>query len=161
MRVGSTMLRLAASAGLVSGCMHAQPTAPGGVTAVRAIIRASEGQSGIDVAAYAAFANPGETDAIVAAECSCAERVELHVVSGEPGQRQMTTDWPLALPGGARAEVAPGSPQHFMLMGITAPIAAGDVHTIRFRLRSGRVVAVQFTGVANSAEGWRAAEPGG
>lgn len=157
----STLLWLIIAAMMATGCAHSSPPSVSRIAIERSIIRASEGQSGIDVAAYAAFYNAGESDAIVAAECTCAAKVELHVVRRDKGAPSMTTDWPLELPAAARAEVAPGSPRHFMLIGVIAPIAPGDVHRLRFRLRSGREVAADFVGVSNSAEGWHLAGSAG
>jgi copper(I)-binding protein len=153
------LVLLTLGAMLGAGCAHSSAPPVETVRIERPIIRASEGQSGIDVAAYAAFVNPDADDAVIAAECSCAAAVELHVVRRENGSPRMTTDWPLELPAAARAEVAPGSPRHFMLIGIAAPIVVGDVYRMRFQLRSGREISADFVGVGDSAEAWRLAGP--
>ncbi len=152
------MLALAAAMLCAAGCAHAPASQASTIGVERAIIRASEGQSGIDVAGYALFRNRGADDAVIAAECTCAAAVELHVIRTEGAQRRMTTDWPLALPAGAQVEIAPGSAHHFMLIGIPAAIASGDVHKLHFQLRSGRTITADFTGVSDSAQGWRDAD---
>lgn len=155
-------MRLRASLGLaallgLSGCTTAQPPAIASVDVSKAIVR-DAAETGQAVAGYAAFTNLGPTTAIVAAECSCAEQIELHVVRRDGGQVSMDTDWPLALPEGERVEIKPGSPRHLMLVGTTVPIAVDEEVIVRFRLQDGSWIEAPFVAVADSAAGWSAQE---
>lgn len=124
----------------------------------RAIIRSSA-ESGSDVAAYAAFAGADSDNRLLAINCSCAERVELHRIVRSEGNVTMTNDWPLVISAAGMTEVRPGSPLHFMLMGTTRPLVAGEQVTMALRFAEGGVRLVRFTVVDDSQAGWAAAAP--
>jgi copper(I)-binding protein len=125
----------------------------GEVTIERPIVLAAG--VGDEVAAYAIFANSGPETSIVAAECACAEALELHLINREGPRPTMTNDWPLALPASARIEIAPpGSPRHLMLIGLRQAIAPGETVALRFRLRDGEWIEADFVSVTDSAAAW-------
>lgn len=144
----------------LAGCAHAgaEPGAAVPIAIERPIVVASDTVGG-EVAAYAVFANSGPTAALVAAECSCANEVQLHVVGVEHG---MAEAWPLPLASGARTAVEPpGRVRHFMLMGLKAPIGVGETVRLRFKLEDGRWIEADFAGVTSSSEAWQAFEAEG
>lgn len=117
----------------------------------RPIVLASD-ETGVEVAAYAIFANSGPATGIVGGECTCAEALEFHVVGVEHG---MAEAWPLPLPENSRTAVEPpGIPRHFMLIRLKQPIAAGEKVKLRFKLENGEWIESEFVGVTNSREAW-------
>jgi copper(I)-binding protein len=127
--------------------------------AIERAIVVEETTAGSETAAYAVFVNTGPATSIVEAECTCADALELHLVKRDGSNPGMTNSWPLALAANSRTEIAPpGVPRHMMLMGIKAPIKAGEKVTLRFKLEDGRWIDESFVAVPNSTEAWRAFE---
>lgn len=120
----------------------------------RAIVRDAP-DAGSDTAGYVAIVNGGTApDRLLSARCACAERVELHRVTRAEGKVSMDDVWPLDIAPAARTEVKPGTPLHLMLMGLTAPLAAGGSVPIILQFERAGAVRVDFHIVADSAKGW-------
>lgn len=120
----------------------------------RAIVRAADAGDA-DVAGYVAIDNGGvEADRLISARCSCAGSVELHRVVRQGEKVSMETDWPLAIPPGARAEIKPGTALHLMLMKTTRPLKAGGSVPVILQFERAGAVLVDFHIVADSAKGW-------
>lgn len=83
----------------------------------------AEGPTG----AFLAISNPGPTeDALVGARSPAAAAVEIHETSmSADGMMGMTPVERIGIPAGATVELAPGG-LHLMLIGLAAPLAAGD-----------------------------------
>jgi iron complex outermembrane receptor protein len=113
------LLALAASAAfahdytrgpLVIGHPWSRPTAPGVPTGV----------------AYLSITNNGPTEEVLlGARSPAAERVELHQTIVSEGMARMRPLPQIAIAPGATVRIAPGG-IHFMLFGLTAPLAPGD-----------------------------------
>ena len=125
------------------------------VAVINPIVRAAP--AGADAAAYLVIRNAGGSeDRLVGIACDCAERVEIHAMTGSGGERGMEVEPALTLPPGQLVEVRPGGARHLMLIGLRAPLVAGGTVPMTFRFAHGdetRDVAV----VADSAAGWSAA----
>lgn len=120
----------------------------------RAIVRDSAAIGG-ETAAYAVFVNSGAATAIVAAECTCADSLEYHLVRREGPNPGMVKAWPLALPANSRTEIAPpGVPRHLMLVGIREPVEVSETLTLRFPLADGSWIEGSFLAVPSSTEAW-------
>jgi copper(I)-binding protein len=113
--------------------------------------------AGEDAAAYLVIRNAGGSETrLIGASCDCAERVEIHAVAGSGGERRMDVEPALPLPPARLVEIRPGGARHLMLIGLKAPLVAGQTVPMTFRFEHGsdtRDVAV----VADSAAGWSAA----
>lgn len=142
----------------LAACAHSGIDSVPAIEIARPIVLVSD-TLGSEVAAYAIFTNRGPDTAIVSAACTCADKVELHVVDRSAPSRGMMSSFPLALPSGeAVATEPPGVPRHLMLVGLRRPIAKGDVVSLRFTLADGEVVEQHFTAVPNSVEAWKGFE---
>lgn len=89
------------------------------------------GASAVAGAAYFTLHNTGdEDDRLVAVASDAARRVMLHAsVADGAVMRMVALDEGLALPAGATHRLASGG-DHVMLMGLTAPLAEGDIVTL-------------------------------
>lgn len=99
---------------------------------------------GVEVgAAYMVIEGGGRADRLVGASSERADMVELHDVTEVDGVARMRGIEALEIPAGGRVELAPKG-RHLMLMGLSAPLVAGqrfDV-TLRFEVSGPRVVTV-------------------
>jgi len=120
------------------------------------IVRAAP--AGADAAAYVAIANPGAEDRLLGVSCDCAERVEIHrMTPGPDGDGTTMQSAPaLAVPTGG-IEIRPGSRLHLMLMGLRAPLVAGQSVTMTLRFERAGAVSANFAAVENSAAAWQTA----
>ncbi|MBS3799946.1 MAG: copper chaperone PCu(A)C [Thioalkalivibrio sp.] len=83
------------------------------------------------LAAFMALENAGSTPRhLVAAEASGFDRIELHRSIEEEGMHRMVKQEAIEIPAGGRVELAPGD-YHVMLMGVQAPLRAGDTVSMR------------------------------
>ncbi|MFM2105038.1 MAG: hypothetical protein RL338_70 [Chloroflexota bacterium] len=116
---GAFALVVALAIPLVAGCAGG-PTV--GDPWVRLPMNA-EGPTG----AFLTISNPGSTaDALLSASSPAAAAVEIHETSmGADGMMGMTPVDRIGIPAGGTVELAPGG-FHLMLIGLTAPLAAGD-----------------------------------
>ena len=107
------------------------------------------------VAAYVRLRNhTGANDRLVGLSCACAAIAEIHAT--RDGDMHVLEH--LDLPSRGELEIRPGGPTHLMLIGLKAPIAPGDIARITLRFERAGEVAIDFTAVENSREGWDARE---
>jgi len=99
---------------------------------------------GVEVgAAYMVIEGGGRADRLVGASSERADMVELHDVTEVDGVARMRGIEALEIPARGRVELAPKG-RHLMLMGLSAPLVAGqrfDV-TLRFEVSGPQVVTV-------------------
>lgn len=136
----STRTRLTAIAAVallaLTGC--APEVAPTGTVSTTAgesvsiedawVKSADEGMS----AAFGTFVNDGDADVtVISAQAEVSPMIELHeTVTNESGEMVMQEiDGGFVIPAGGELPLEPGA-NHIMLMGLTAPLAAGDEVTI-------------------------------
>jgi copper(I)-binding protein len=115
--------------------------------------------TGDDVAGYVRIANPGPADRLIAVECVCAERVEIHQVTRANGKVSMDALPALDLPAGSTVEIRPGSPLHLMLMGLKAPLPTGSKVVLTLHFERADKVTREFAVVADSRAAWVAKAP--
>lgn len=90
-------------------------------------------------AAFGTLENDGDTDiSVVSAESAASTMIELHeTVENDAGEMVMQAkDGGFVIPAGGSLELAPGA-NHIMLMGLTAPLVAGDDATFTLTLSDG------------------------
>lgn len=146
-------MRMIVAAFLAAGCASAPE--PAGVWTGPAVFRAVDvAGPDVDVVAILRINNAGaDDDALVGVSCACAECVEIHnAFDGD-----MCVLPSLDIPAGQATDIRPGRPQHLMLMGMKAAHANGETVRMVLTFRSGAGPEAAFTGVGNSAEGWKAA----
>jgi copper(I)-binding protein len=80
-------------------------------------------------AAYLVITGGDEDDRLTGASCERAEMVELHEVVEEDGVAKMRSTEAVDIPAGKRVELAPKG-RHLMLMGLDAPLVAGQTYTL-------------------------------
>jgi len=108
----------------------------------------------IEVAGFVRLVNAsGKADRLMGISCACAERVEIHNTNPE-GMHVLPH---LDLPAGATTDIRPGGPTHLMLIGTKQGYRAGETVQMTLSFESGASLSAAFTGVDNSAEGWKAA----
>ena len=147
---------LIAVTGALTGC--ATDTTPAETTSTAAdsltitdawVKTADEGMS----AAFGTLENTGETDIVIESGATPASgMVELHeTVMGDDGAMVMQAkEGGFTIPAGGSFELAPGG-NHIMLMGLGAPIVAGDDVTFTLTLSDGS--AFTFTAPAKDFTG--------
>ena len=161
-----TMLLLAvttlfAATGCAAASEPATPTASASaadsITIEDAWVKAAdEGMS----AAFGTIANSGDTDiTVVSAESPASTMIELHeTVENDSGEMVMQAkEGGFVIPAGGSIELAPGA-NHIMLMGLTAPLVAGDDATFTLTLSDGSsydftAPAKDYTGANETYEG--------
>ncbi|MDJ0349902.1 copper chaperone PCu(A)C [Cryobacterium sp. PH29-G1] len=130
----------------LSGCAGTIDTAEPAATAAAAaadsltitdpwVKSATEGMSAV----FGNLENSGDTDInIVSAESSAAMKMELHeTVEDDSGAMVMQQkEGGFIVPAGGSYELAPGA-NHIMLMGLTAPLVAGEESTFTLTLSDG------------------------
>jgi copper(I)-binding protein len=141
-----------------TGCSPAsEPAAPAAAaTAAEAISiqdawvkAADEGMS----AAFGTLENSGDTDiTVVSAQSPASTMIELHeTVENDAGEMVMQAkDGGFVIPANGSLELAPGG-NHIMLMGLTAPVQAGDESTFTLTLDDGSTY--EFTAPAKDYAG--------
>lgn len=115
----------------------ASSSAESGVTFEDAVVRAMEKDSDM-TAIFGTLHNHADKDINVVGFTSSvkAEHYEIHeVVDGVMQEKEGGFD----LPAGESVELAPGS-FHFMLMGVTEPVMAGETATLTLELSDGSTV---------------------
>ena len=93
-------------------------------------------------AAYMVIVNNSDAaTALVSAQSSVVERVEIHSMTHEDGQMRMRQVEQVLLPAGGRVVLESGG-LHLMLMGLSNPLRAGDSIDLTLRFADGSVRAV-------------------
>jgi copper(I)-binding protein len=111
-------------------------------------------------AAFGTLENSGDTDiTVVSAESPASTMIELHeTVENDAGEMVMQAKkGGFVIPAGGSLELAPGA-NHIMLMGLTAPLVAGDDATFTLTLSDGSsyeftAPAKDYTGANETYEG--------
>lgn len=144
----SRLTVIAAAALLLAGCAAPAPDAAGvaleadSVTISDAWVKsAQEGMS----AAFGVLTNDGDTDVtIVSASTEASPMIELHeTVENESGEMMMQQkEGGFVVPAGGALALEPGG-NHIMLMGLAAPIMAGDEVTFVLTFSDGSTL--EFT----------------
>lgn len=80
-------------------------------------------------AAYLVITGGDEDDRLTGASSERAEMIELHEVVEEDGVARMRSTEEVAIPAGQRVELAPKG-RHLMLMGLDAPLVAGQTYAL-------------------------------
>lgn len=80
-------------------------------------------------AAYLVITGGAKDDRLTGASSQRAEMIELHEVVEEDGVAKMRTTSEVAVPAGKRVELAPKG-RHLMLMGLDAPLVAGQTYAL-------------------------------
>lgn len=93
---------------------------------------------------------------LVEISCDCADRVEIHEMTGEGPARSMVVRPALDMPPDALVEVAPGSARHLMLIGLRRRLIPGEWLQLRFRFEQGTSTE-RFRVVENPRAAWAAA----
>lgn len=149
------MYIIGVSAMAIAGC--ATIGADGGEIAISRPIVASIDQivPGAEVAAYAQFANSGSDDRLIAVECDCAERVEIHhIVSGEDG-RKMVAEPYFDIPAGASVAITPpGTEWHMMLREVRRPIPVDSAIVMTLHFEHSPPQIIRFRAVSGTVRAW-------
>jgi copper(I)-binding protein len=133
-------LRLAAVLFAVPSLVQAHQVKAGNLELIHPHIRASMGQSPT-TAGYLTIINHGKTaDRLVSISCACAASVTVHEMKMTGSVASMKAVPSVAIPAGGKVTLAPGA-RHLMLMGLKAPIKAGD--TVEMVLTFDRAGAVK------------------
>lgn len=142
-----------ALAALVIACAPAASGAVtrGDLTLTGLQVRASLGVNP-NTGGYMTVTNKGPADALVGASCTCAARVELHVMSHEGGIMRMNEVSSLAVPAKGRLELKPGG-AHLMFLGTRAPLKAGTEVPVTLTFRRAGAVTARFEVVAAPSAG--------
>jgi copper(I)-binding protein len=116
--------------------------------------------AGENAAAYLAMANlVDREDRLIEFSCDCAERVEIHRVTRGAGGPGMAVLPALPIPPGGAAEVRPGSELHLMLIGLRAPLRAGQSVDVNLRFERAGPMSAPFTVVDDTSAAWTAQLP--
>lgn len=120
----SLLLTLAFAASLFAPLSHAQTAQ--GIVVDQAYARATvPGQS--SGGAYLTLQNKGkQADALLSAQSSAAQSVELHTMKMEGDVMRMREVSRIDIAAGQTVTMEPGKGYHIMLMGLKAPLKAGD-----------------------------------
>lgn len=110
--------------------------------------------AGSDSAGYVRIANHGAADRLVAVECACADRIEIHFVNRSGAEVSMDTLAALDLPAHGTVEIRPASPLHLMLMDLKTPLLAGSSVEMTLRFEHAGTKTVRFAVVADSKAAW-------
>jgi periplasmic copper chaperone A len=109
----------------VPSLVQAHEVKAGNLELIHPHIRASMGQSPT-TAGYLTILNHGKTaDRLVSVSCRCAASVSVHEMKMTGSMASMKMVPSVEIPAGGKVTLAPGG-LHLMVMGLKAPIKAGD-----------------------------------
>lgn len=118
-------LTIAAALLAVPSLGQAHEVKAGNLELIHPILRASMGQSPT-TAGYLTILNRGKTaDRLVSVSCACAASVTVHETKMTGSMASMAQVASVEIPAGGKLTLAPGG-LHLMVMGLKAPIKAGD-----------------------------------
>jgi copper(I)-binding protein len=107
-------------------------------------------------AAYMIIVGGSKDDRLIGASSERAEMVELHEVVEEDGVAKMRSTEAVEIPAGQRVELAPKG-RHLMLMGLDAPLVAGETYTLVLKFAgSGEQAVIVTVRAATDAGGTQA-----
>jgi copper(I)-binding protein len=95
-------------------------------------------------AAYLTITDQGQPDRLIGASTPVADTAELHESSGDMGNMKMRPVNGLDLAPGKPVKLAPGG-SHLMLMGLKAPLKAGDTFPLTLRFEHAPPLTVTVT----------------
>ncbi len=165
----ATVALAAAAALALAGCASepAETGSPSASTPADEVVSLTDGwvkaaETGMS-AAFGVLHNAGETDVtVVSAASDASASLELHetVVNGD-GQTVMREVEEFAIPAGGSRALEPGA-DHIMLMGLDAPLLAGDevTLTLTFSDGSSRTFTVPVKDFAGANENYESGELG-
>jgi copper(I)-binding protein len=131
------------------------PVSAGPMDLTRRIVRGVD-TAGEDVAGYLRIQNGSPaSDQLVAASCTCAERVEFHQIRRSANGASMDTDASWEVPGGGALDIRPGGNLHLMLIGYDPAKASGGKVSMVLTFRDAGQVTADFDLVEDSAAAWR------
>lgn len=132
------LIAAVAIATAVAAPVLAHEVVKGDLTLSNLELRASLGVNP-NTGGYLTVSNKGAADELIAASCTCAREVQLHVMSMNGGVMSMSRVTRLAVPAGGKLELKPGG-AHLMVMGLKKPLKDGEKvdFTLTFR-RAGKV----------------------
>lgn len=135
---------VALAALLLSTAAHAHGVTAGDIEIIHPAIPAPPA-SAKSAAGYMAIANNGaEADTLVGIETAAAASVMLHTTEhGADGVARMMHVPAIEIPAGETVLLAPGG-MHLMLMGLTAPLAEGDIVPATLVFDHAGRVAIEF-----------------
>ena len=127
-----------AIAAAIAAPVLAHEVVKGDLTLSNLELRASLGVNP-NTGGYLTVTNKGAADELIAASCTCAREVQLHVMSMDGGVMSMSRVSSLAVPARGKLELKSGG-AHLMVMGLKQPIKDGERvnMTLTFR-RAGKV----------------------
>jgi len=109
----------------IPSLVQAHQVKAGNLELIHPHIRASMGQSPT-TAGYLTILNHGKTaDRLVSVSCACAASVSVHEMKMTGSMASMAQVASVVIPAGGKVSLAPGG-LHLMVMGLKAPIKAGD-----------------------------------
>ncbi|HYE42385.1 MAG TPA: copper chaperone PCu(A)C [Caulobacteraceae bacterium] len=147
------MNRRPAVAALLSLALAAAPVPAlaaeaGSLHLMDARVRASLGVNP-NTAGYLTIHNAGAAaDALVGASCTCAREVQLHLMTTRGGIMKMEKADALTVAAGGQLALKPGG-AHLMILGVKAPLKAGQSVEISLRFRKAGTVKQTFRVVAD------------
>lgn len=98
---------------------------------------------GIEIgAAYFVVRNGGESDRLLQAESSVAERAELHITTTRDGVTRMRREHAVEIPSEGETAFAPGG-RHVMLRGLKRPLRDGDAFPLALTFEDTGTLEVQ------------------
>ena len=103
-------------------------------------------------AAYLTITGKGAPDRLTAVESPAADKVQLHESIDDKGVMKMRPVPALALEPGKTVTLAPGG-YHIMMMGLKAPLKAGDTFPMTLRFEHAPPLTVSVTVEARPAAG--------
>ena len=154
---GLALLATGLSGCASSGATESAQTPEASIAYLNGWAKASDGMM---TGVFGVLANEGTTElTLTSASCQGASATELHeTVAGSDGTMQMRpVERGLSVPAGGELELAPGG-NHIMLMGLSAPILAGDTVSCSLGLSDGStleiaVPAKDFAGANENYQG--------
>lgn len=100
-------------------------------------------------AAYLTIRNTGaKADALLGASSPAAEVVELHDMAGRGGILRMSKLPLINIPAGQSLSMVPGAGKHLMLIGLKAPLRAGERIPLSLQFRDAGTLTVELGVIA-------------
>ena len=104
------------------------------VAALHGVVQAAPAGEVAD--AYMVLTNLADAEnRVLEISCDCAERVELHEIVRENGERSMAVRQTLDMPPSQLTEIMPGGARHLMLVGLRRRLIPGEWIEMRFRFQ--------------------------
>jgi periplasmic copper chaperone A len=144
-RQGPWGVGLGCALALAAGAVRADPhqVRKGDITVSSRIVRASIPGSP-NSAAYMVISNAGGApDALIAARCACAVKVDIHKTEDMRGMSTMVSAAPVAVPPHGQVMFQPGG-YHLMLTGLKEPLRDGGQQIITLVFKRAGAISASF-----------------